>query len=208
LGGPGSWAWGAVHRRNRFVLIANSILNYGGIQFEVSCSTLMLVIAYTIMHPDLAATTAPLRVESAGRLYHSRAVWPGARTACFMGQARSSSVRRQDNKMQILVTPWVLLLATSLSFAAAPAPAAVPSATASAYRWPHGHRVVPVGYPLPAPPELRTPTGRTVIIRGERHSGTNWLSSMLYKNCVAPGSFWMPLMGFGPKRFTQGEALG
>lgn len=66
---------------------------------------------------------------------------------------------------------------------------------------------VPLGFPLPAPKEIRTPVGRTVVFRGERHSGTNWVSSLVVKNC-RQGTFWQPLMGFGERKFTQGEALG
>ena len=98
--------------------------------------------------------------------------------------------------------------------------------------WPH-HGVgsaprIPIGFPLPAPRAVRSPQGRTVVVKGDAAArGINdapdlrpwwrrqaipdvhaaWVEDMLKKNC-ANGSFWLPLTDHGPSKFAQGAALG
>ena len=98
--------------------------------------------------------------------------------------------------------------------------------------WPH-HGVgsaprIPIGYPLPAPRAVRSPQGRTVVVKGDAAARGNndapdlrpwwrrqaipdvhaaWVEDLLKKNC-ANGSFWLPLTDHGPSKFAQGAALG
>ena len=98
--------------------------------------------------------------------------------------------------------------------------------------WPH-HGVgsaprIPIGYPLPAPRAVRSPQGRTVVVKGDAAARSNndapdlrpwwrrqaiadpnaaWVEELLKKNC-ANGSFWLPLTDHGPTKFAQGAALG
>ena len=98
--------------------------------------------------------------------------------------------------------------------------------------WPH-HGVgsaprIPIGYPLPAPRAVRSPQGRTVVVKGDAAARSNtdapdlrpwwrrqaipdvhaaWVEDLLKKNC-ANGSFWLPLTDHGPTKFAQGAALG
>ena len=98
--------------------------------------------------------------------------------------------------------------------------------------WPH-HGVgsaprIPIGYPLPAPRAVRSPQGRTVVVKGDAAARGNndapdlrpwwrrqaipdvhaaWVEELLKKNC-ANGSFWLPLTDHGPAKFAQGAALG
>lgn len=77
---------------------------------------------------------------------------------------------------------------------------------------------IPIGYPLPAPRAVRSPQGRTVVVKGDTavrrdndaaisDARAAWVEELLKKNC-ANGSFWQPLTDHGPSKFAQGAALG